>query len=138
MNRNWVRENKETVLLVTVLVYIVCVGVYVGVHGIAVEETAWEHIRSSGILIRDDAIIESPTIMYKVSYSQFIHLVHQNSVVSSNTVFFISSSQYGNKVNRLVLIINSDIGYIYEPTSNPTFEIFLRSLIFSLPNWSPN
>lgn len=134
MDRNWVRENKEIVLLGTVLIYIMCVGVYRGVHEAIVEETAWEHVRSSGILIRDDAIIESPTIMYKVSYSKFIRLAMEGN----NIVFFISSSQYGNKNNRLVLVIDSNLGYIYEPiSSNSTLETLL-AFIFSLPNWSPD
>lgn len=80
------------------------------IYRYSVEEQAWKSVRDQGLTIRDDAIINSPTIIYKVSLTEFIKLAKDNNLET----FFIGRDSV-NYLNSLIIVKDSQTGYIVSP-----------------------
>ena len=101
--------DKTLKIMVTILLALICFAGFKGCNEVEWQRLAISAVEDAGVKIRDDAVINSPAIMFKVGFSDFVRIAEENAL----DAFFIKGTR-DNPGNRLVLVLNAEVGFIYE------------------------
>ena len=113
------KANKVIIMAMVLVFYCISTITVTDIYRCGLEEQTWKSVRDQGLTIRDDAIINSPTIIYKVSLTEFIKLAKDNNLET----FFIGRDS-NSYLNSLIIVKDSQTGYIVSPAEyTDTFKI---------------
>ncbi len=96
-------------ILILILLTLICFTGFKAYNDAEWQRSAISAVEGAGVKIRDDAVINSPAIMYKVGFSDFVKIAEENGL----DAFFITGTEH-NPGNRLVIVLNAEVGYIYQ------------------------